>query len=417
MISVLHNRTYTRLFGAQVVALLGTGVATVALGLLAYELAGERASLVLGAVLAVKMVAYVLVAPMAAAAVANLPRRRVLVASNVLRLVVALALPFVDQLWQVFVLIFVLQAASATFTPTFQSVIPAVLVDEEDYTRALSLSRLAYDLEAIVSPLVAAALLLVLSAQNLFFGTAFGFAASTLLVLAAALPLGLGLDHDMDAPESALGARARAGWTLFFRNPALRPILALNMAVAASGAFVLVHTVLIVRSSLVMSEPWVALFLGINGAGSMLTALLLPRLLERMPERRVMVSGAVLLALAAAGAAFALWSSRGVALAVAVGVVWFLVGVGWSAVETPVGRIIRRSVPSRQLNQAFAAQFSLSHACWLSTYPLTGVLERFGLPLAASVSALVAAAAAALAVMLWPRAADRVGSAPVETPA
>ena len=69
------------------------------------------------------------------------------------------ALPFVDQVWQVYVLIFLLQSASAAFTPTFQATIPDVLPDEEDYTRALSLSRLAYDLESLLSPTLAAALL------------------------------------------------------------------------------------------------------------------------------------------------------------------------------------------------------------------------------------------------------------------
>lgn len=37
MLSVLNNRTYRHLFTAQVIALVGTGLMTVALGLLAYE--------------------------------------------------------------------------------------------------------------------------------------------------------------------------------------------------------------------------------------------------------------------------------------------------------------------------------------------------------------------------------------------
>ena len=41
MFSVLRNATYRRLFAAQVVALIGTGLLTVALGLLAYDLAGS----------------------------------------------------------------------------------------------------------------------------------------------------------------------------------------------------------------------------------------------------------------------------------------------------------------------------------------------------------------------------------------
>ena len=41
MLSILADRIYRHLFLAQIVALLGTGLATVALGLLAYDLAGD----------------------------------------------------------------------------------------------------------------------------------------------------------------------------------------------------------------------------------------------------------------------------------------------------------------------------------------------------------------------------------------
>lgn len=43
MLQVLANRTYRHLFPAEVTALVGTGLATVALGLLAYDLAGTDA--------------------------------------------------------------------------------------------------------------------------------------------------------------------------------------------------------------------------------------------------------------------------------------------------------------------------------------------------------------------------------------
>ena len=44
LFSVLLDRTYRHLFLAQIVALEGTGLATVALGLLAFDLAGSDAS-------------------------------------------------------------------------------------------------------------------------------------------------------------------------------------------------------------------------------------------------------------------------------------------------------------------------------------------------------------------------------------
>src|SRR5215204_4903943 len=188
MLKVLANRTYRHLFAAQVIALVGTGLATVALSLLAYELAGADAGAVLGTALAIKMVAYVGVAPIAAAFAERLPRRTMLVSLDLIRAGVAVLLPFVTQVWEVYVLIFVLQAASAAFTPTFQATIPDVLPDEKDYTRALSLSRLAYDLENVVSPMLAAGLLAVISFHSLFAGTVIGFLASAALVVSVTLP-------------------------------------------------------------------------------------------------------------------------------------------------------------------------------------------------------------------------------------
>ena len=48
MITVLRNGTYRALVFAQVIALVGTGLLTVALGLLAFEIAGDAAGSVLG---------------------------------------------------------------------------------------------------------------------------------------------------------------------------------------------------------------------------------------------------------------------------------------------------------------------------------------------------------------------------------
>ena len=146
MLEVFADRTYRHLFTAQVVALLGTGLATVALGLLAYDLAGDNAGLVLGTVFTIKMVAYVGIAPIAGGLREPGEPPGVFGCSGFLvRAGVALCLPFVTEVWQVYLLIFLLQSASAAFTPTFQATIPDVLPDEARYTRALSLSRLAYD--------------------------------------------------------------------------------------------------------------------------------------------------------------------------------------------------------------------------------------------------------------------------------
>lgn len=405
MIAVLRNPAYAKLFAAQVVALLGTGLLTVALGLLAFDLAGEDAGVVLGTALAIKMVAYVGVAPLVAALVHRVPRKAVLVGADVVRGLVALSLPFVTEAWQIYPLIFVLQAASATFTPTFQSVIPDVLPDERQYTRALSLSRLAYDLESLGSPAIAAALLVVVSYHDLFVGTVVGFAGSALLVLFTRVP-----SRTDDEPSPFL-ERLTRGARVFGRVPELRALLALNLAVAAPTAMVVVNTVVVVQGDLRLGQPEVALLLAASGGGSMLVALVLPRVLDRLPDRRVMLTGASGIPLALAGAALVLavpgtltWPSL-VAL-------WVLLGVANSLVLTPSARLVRRATDERTRPAVFAAQFSLSHACYLLTYPLAGFVgAAAGTWVAAAVLAAVAVVGAALARVFW-RSAVAVGGDP-----
>ena len=67
MLEVLKNITYRHLFLAQVIALIGTGLITIALALQAYDLARGQAAQVLGIALAIKMIAYIGVAPVASA--------------------------------------------------------------------------------------------------------------------------------------------------------------------------------------------------------------------------------------------------------------------------------------------------------------------------------------------------------------
>lgn len=400
MVRALRCRAYRRLFLAQVVALTGTGLATVALALLAYRLEPAQAAGVLGTALAVKMVAYVFVAPVAAALIVRWPRRSVMIGADALRVVVALGLPFVGEVWQVYLLVFVLQAASATFTPTFQSVVPDVLTDEDDYTSALSLSRLAHDLESVLSPMLAAALLIVVPSPTLFLGTAVGFSGSALLVASTVLPKRARHDRPAAAP-SPFGTRVGEGFRLFVRTPALRPVLALNLAVAAAGAFVVVQTVVIARTTFGQGEDTVAVLLAVNGAGSMAAATGLPWLLRRVGERSVMLGGAVLLTVACLLVPAALSSGTAAGL-VSIAVLWALVGLGWSAVETPVGRILRRSVTAGELGDVLAAQFSLSHACWLLTYPLAGWLGGAGLTTTVLALATIAGLATVAAIRLWP---------------
>lgn len=390
MLQVLANRTYRHLFLAQVIALVGTGLATVALGLLAYDIAGPNAGAVLGTALAIKMIAYVGVAPVAAAFAERVPRRAMLVALDLIRGAVALLLPFVTEVWQVYVLIFVLQSASAGFTPTFQATIPDVLPDEREYTRALSLSRLAYDLESVVSPMLAAALLTLISFHSLFAGTVVGFLASAALVVSVTLP------SPKAAEPRGIYDRTTRGLRIYLATPRLRGLLAFNLAVAAASAMVIVNTVVMVQAGFGLSQRATALALAAFGGGSMIAALALPSLLDTISDRRAMIGGACILVLGLFAGVFI--PSYGVLLPL-----WFVLGLGYSLTQTPSGRLLRRSSQPEDRPSLFAAQFALSHVCWLITYPIAGWLgAKLGFAPTFAILGTIAAVAVFAATRLWP---------------
>lgn len=397
MLSILANRTYRHLLAAQVIALVGTGLATVALGLLAYEIAGADAGAVLGTALAIKMIAYIGIGPVVGAYADRLPRRAFLVAMDLVRASVALLLPFVSEVWQVYVLIFLLQSASAAFTPTFQATIPDVLPDEAEYTRALSLSRLAYDLESLLSPILAAALLGVIGFHWLFGGTVIGFIASALLVLSVTLPR-----SPAKPREGGIYARTTRGMRIYLKTPRLRGLLAVNLAAAAASAMVIVNTIVIVREQFGFGQREVALTLAAYGGGSMLAALALPRLLDRVEGRTVMLGGAAvltgalfLLGLSSGGMTAAFWPTLLVG--------WFVMGMAYSASLTPSGLLLRRSAQAEDRPAVFAAQFALSHACWLIAYPLAGqVGAKANQQTAFFILAALAFCGVVAALWLWP---------------
>ncbi|AUI50618.1 MFS transporter [Arthrobacter crystallopoietes] len=398
MLAVLGNRIYRKLFAAQVVALAGTGLLTVALGLLAYDLADGMAGAVLGTALTIKMLAYVGIAPVVAALVERLPKKAVLVGADAVRAAMALCLPFITEVWQIYVLVFLLQAASATFTPAFQSLIPAVLPREQDYTRALSLSRLAYDLESLLSPALAALLLTLISYQNLFVGTAAGFVFSALMVVGCRLPA------PAAAPvEGSLWHRTTLGARIFRATPTLRSLLALNLVVACGTAMVLVNSVVYVRDLYGRPDTDLALALAAYGAGSMLIALLAPQVLDRVGDRTLMLTGALVLpaGLLVATGITALGNVGG-GWWVLLGL-WLVMGAGNSMVLTPSARLLRSAATDSTRSYVFTAQFSLSHACFILTYPLAGWAGAgIGLTAACAALAILAIMAAVAAWKAWP---------------
>ena len=75
--------------------------------------------------------------------------------------------------------------------------------------------------------------------------------------------------------------RVTQGAKIYFNTPRLKALLALNLAIASASAMVIVNTVVLVQAHFKLSEHATTWAFGAFGLGSMLAALLLPKILEK----------------------------------------------------------------------------------------------------------------------------------------
>ncbi|OQS20657.1 MFS transporter [Chromobacterium violaceum] len=117
--------------------------------------------------------------------------------------------------------------------------------------------------------------------------------------------------------------------------------------------------------------------------------------LEGIADRSAMLGGAAVLV---AGLLLGVWLNSYALLLP----LWFVLGLGYCLVQTPSGRLLRRSAHAADRPALFAAQFALSHACWLITYPLAGWLgAKAGLLATFIILGVLAGVAALISMRSW----------------
>ncbi len=375
---------YRRLFAAHVVGLLGTGVAVVALGLVAYELVGLDAGAVLGVALALKMATGVLAAPAAAALASRLPLRPWLVALCLARAGALAALPFVSAVWHIYALVLAFQIASAAFTAAYMALTPELLPAEYAYAKALAKGRIAYEVETMASPMIAAALLAFLEPRAVFFAAAAAFVGAAVL------------SGGLRVPPIPPSRGARGAFRLLLANPPVRAALVLAFAGAVVAAMATVNTVVLTRGLFGRDAEDAALALAVFGGGGVVGALAMPPLLERFGKRDLMFGAAIAMAgLLAAG--FWLQSFAGLLA------LWAGIGATTSLTQLPAATLIRDVAAPAERQAAYAAQFSLRNAQAAVAYLLAGLAgAETGLGAAFLGLAAFAAALTVVAAAIWP---------------
>jgi NRE family putative nickel resistance protein-like MFS transporter len=392
-----RNRDFRLLFGAQIISMLGSGVTTVGLALFAYRLTGGvSATAVIGNALMLRIAAFLLFSQPAGVLADRTNRKAILITADLVRFFLLALFPFITTVWQIYILIFAINAVTAFFTPTFEASIPE-LVGEEQYVKALSLSRVATDVEAVAAPALAGILVTLLGLRWVFW-----FDASTYLISAALVGM-VAMPHVAKA-KATLSLRSflselTTGTRILLREPSLRQALVLSFAEATAGAAAIVATIAYVRDVLGRGDTAFAFVMAGVGLGSSIAAISLGRVTGRYEQgikrraalhrkrhtwaERALIAGGVLLALVLLPDVFQ-------PSLIVFGFLWVLNGAGQALVAIPSSTLLAEHTFEEERGRAYAAHFALTHACWLVTYPAIGhAAASLGSPLTFTIAGIV----------------------------
>ncbi len=395
-----RNRSFTRLYAAQLVSFGGDWFAQVALLGLALELTGSAA--VASLVLVLQMLPFFLASPIAGVLADRLDRRRLMVGADILRAVAALAFLLAREpsmLWIALLAAAAISALSAFFEPTSSAALPN-LVDEEDLPVANVLLGSAWGTMLAVGAAVGGLVAVIFGRDAAFLLDAGSFALSAALIVGIRRSFGgasARAPGDTTAASAGMLAAMAEALALARRS---RSVAAFLLAKSTFGVGTGVILLLAVFGATVYEAG--DLGIGVLFAARGLGALLGPfiaRAVFGFDERGLIVGIGVAFFLFL-GAYLLLPLAPG--LAVAAGLV-FIAHVGGGAQWTLSTTGLQRSTPDAVRGRIFSVDYGLvTFVAAVSTVVAGAVTGAYG-PAAAIYALAIPSAVAATAWVLWTR--------------
>ncbi len=364
--SVFARPGYRRLWAARTVSQWGDIVQFTTVALLVLHLTGSGVS-VSGAVLA-EVVPFVALAPLAGLLVDRLPRVKVMVAADLVRVTLAgLLAAFHGQVWMVYAVAFGLSAGSAFFNPAAGSLLPALVGDDQLVAANSGIWSAAVLSQVVLAPVAG------ILATTVGYGAAFALNAAS-FAASAALLVGLRAgEAPRPVPSARMWAEARRGFGVVVADRVLRALAVAQALAALSAGATSALLVVLVRSHLHASATGYGLALGAIGIGAFAGPFALSRLPARDGHARLVVGafglrGLVDLTLASV-----------TVLPAALGAL-VAYGLGTSTGNVSFSSLIQHRVPDENRGRVFSVFDLVWHACRLVSIAVGGVLaDAYGI--------------------------------------
>jgi MFS family permease len=377
----LRHRNYRLYWTGQIVSLIGTWMQSVAQAWLMHRLTASP--LMLGLLGFMQFLPVLLLSLWAGVIVDSMKKRNLLFLTQSSFLVQALVLATVVSTgivtpWMLLALAFAFGTINALDIPARQSFV-VELVGKDDLSNAIALNSTAFNTARIVGPAIAGVLLATIGEAGCFWLNALSYTAVITSIWRMDLVSRPAIPFDARRAVATMIEGIRYARSV---RP-LRNLLTLLGLTAGLGFQYMILLPVYVREILKTDAKAFGLLVSAFGLGSLVSAVWMTRAHDRWALRRNLFMG--LLAAAIGMGTFA-WS-RALPLSLAMG---FLTGLGLILYVATTNTLIQLSTEDHFRGRVM----SLYTLMFMGTAPLGALIsgaiaQRFGAPVATSVSALV----------------------------
>lgn len=365
---VLRNRQFLLLWLAQLISSFGDWLAILAImSLVTFRWNGNSDQVAWLFIAIIGPLA--IVGPAAGVYVDRWNLKRTMIASDLMRAVLAFALAFADQYWQIYLLMGAISVFSAFFLPAQGALLPEI-VKKEELLVANALNGQTIHLTKIIGPAAAGFIVTSLGERMCFFldSATFVISAGLLFAIHAARPVKLAA-KGLASAWADLSEGVRFIWA----HAALRfVLLASGAAIFTLGAFNALVAIF-VRDVLRADPKLFGALVSVIGLGTILGAVAIGKFAQNM-SRVILVT----LAIAGVGVGVALFALSKSSI-IAVGMSFFM-GFAAAGVFITVQSFTQEEAPREMLGRVTSAAISICTLAQMVGIAIAGRLaERFGI--------------------------------------
>jgi MFS transporter, DHA1 family, staphyloferrin A biosynthesis exporter len=290
--SSLRHLDYRYLWSGTLMMSAGQWVQQVTLGWLLYDLTGN--SMLLGALNGLRAVPFLVTGPMAGVAADRMDRRKLLLRTQWILIITALAMgalvasPYL-HVAHIFIFTLITGVAWSFTEPVRQSMIPSV-VPKEDLVNAIALNSGGFNLMKVIGPALGGALIALFGAAGNFFVQSIAYIGVLVMIYLMHIP-----KISSEARHSSAIANLKEGFAYIWSTPA---ILALLTLAYVPRVFAVPYQTLMPvfqKDVLKVGPDGLGMLMAAPGVGAVIAVLTLASLSNRLKRQGLFLVGSIVI--------------------------------------------------------------------------------------------------------------------------